>query len=175
MSKRRIDKRKVVAYRKDIYNLGRSFLFAFRGFQFTVDNERNMRIHLSVIVFVLEFSFLYGLTKTEYIQLITLFGLVLTAEMINTAIEALVNLQTQSYQNLARIAKDVAAGAVLVLAVASVVVGIIIFFDIPKLQQSFLYMVEHPWIIAGFLVELVLALLFIFRWNRRTLLKRKKK
>ena len=96
-------------------------------------------------------------------------------DRINTAIEALVNLQTQSYQNLARIAKDVAAGAVLVLAVASVVVGIIIFFDIPKLQQSFLYMVEHPWIIAGFLVELVLALLFIFRWNRRTLLKRKKK
>lgn len=133
-----------------------------------------MRIHLSVIVFVLEFSLLYGLTKTEYIQLITLFGLVLAAEMINTAIEALVNLQTQSYQNLARIAKDVAAGAVLVLAVASVVV-VIIFFDIPKLQQSFLYMGEHPWIIAGFLVELALALLFIFRWNRRTLLKRKKK
>lgn len=162
-----VDRRKAVEYKKEIYNLGRSFLFAFRGLRFAVSNERNMRIHLMVTLFVIEFSVIYGVTKTQMTLLCMMFGLVIAAEMINTAIEALVNLQTASYDALARIAKDVAAGAVLVLAVSALVVGGIIFLDFDKLRASLTFLLENPLLLIGFAAEFVLALLFIFFWNNR--------
>lgn len=166
MSKRRIDRRKALNYKKEIYNLGKSFLYAFRGFKFAVDNERNMRIHLSVAVFVLEFSVIFGLSGTQYIQLIILFGLVIAGEMINTAVEALVNLQTQSYEHLAKIAKDVAAGAVLVLAMAAAASAVIMFWNIKKLTAAFSFLLGHPALIALVSIELLLATVFIFFWAK---------
>lgn len=163
--------KKAVRYKKEIDSLGRSFLYAIRGFVFAVNNERNMRIHLSVTVFVAEFSLLYGLPAVQTGILCILFALVIAAEMVNTAIEALVNLQTGGYDHLARIAKDVAAGAVLVLALAAVVVGGIFFFHPPQLWKVWMRCLDHPWIFAVFAAELVLALLFIFGWNRRKLLR----
>lgn len=157
-------------YHKEIYSLYKSFSYAFRGFKYAVDNERNMRIHLMVALFAIEFAQIYGLSSVEYIVLFLMFGLVITAEMINTAIEALVNLQTQSYDMLAKVAKDVAAGAVLVLAVTSVIVGGVLFLDFEKLQYSFHYIMGHPGLLVLFLVELVLAVLFVFRWNSRNMI-----
>lgn len=160
-------------YIDDVYNLAKSFSYAFRGFRFAVDNERNMRIHLTMTILVIEFAVLYQVKAYEYMILCLLFGLVLTAEMINTAIEALVNLNTSGYDTLARIAKDVAAGAVLVLAVTSAVVGVLIFGNLEKLQACGSYLLEHPVLILLAVAELVIAWLFIFRWNSRRAVRRK--
>lgn len=154
-------------YIDDVSSLAKSFSYAFRGFRFAVDNERNMRIHLSMTVLVTEFAVIYRLKIVEFVILLILFGLVITAEMINTAIEALVNLNTKGYDTLARIAKDVAAGAVLVLAVTSAIVGILLFGNLQKLQAGLLFIWEHPALIVILLVELAFIWLFVFRWEKR--------
>lgn len=175
MGKRLRQRQKTQKYKKEIYHLGKSFVYAFRGFKFAVDNERNMRIHLSVALFVLEFSFLYGVTSSQFMILLILFGLVISAEMINTAIEALVNLQTVSYDALARIAKDVAAGAVLVLAGVAAAAGCIMFFDLEKLGAVAMLLMAHPVLIVLLTAQLIVAVLFIFFWNSRRSLFHKRK
>ena len=92
-----------------------------------------------------------------------------------TAIEALVNLQTQSYDPLAKVAKDVAAGAVLVLAAAAVGVAFFLFGDLERLRDTVLRIAGEPVFLAALALELVLAVFFIFFWNRRKDLKRKRK
>lgn len=154
-------------YIRGLYSLGKSFLYAFRGLKFAIDNERNMRIHLTVTVFVTEFALLYQLRSFEYAILLLLFGLVITAEMLNTAIEALVNLNTQAYDNLARVAKDVAAGAVLVLSITAVVVGLIFFSNLKKLGAVFELLIDQPVLIVIALLEIAVAFLFVFFWNSR--------
>ena len=154
-------------YLDDVSNLAKSFSYAFRGFRFAVDNERNMRIHLSMTILITEFSLIYRLKQMEFIILLILFGLVITAEMMNTAVEALVNLNTKGYDTLARIAKDVAAGAVLVLAITAAVAGLILFGNLEKLQASFLFLLEHPVLLVILSIELILMWLFIFRWDHR--------
>ena len=101
--------------------LCKSFLYAFHGIRFCV------RIHLAVAVLVTAFSLVYGLTGTEYALLFLTMGAVLSAEAVNTAIEAVVNLESPSYNALARVAKDAAAGAVLLTALAACGVGCCLF------------------------------------------------
>ena len=109
--------------RSDLENqtraLGRSFLYAFRGIRFCIKNERNMRIHLAAAVFVTAFSLAYRLEPLGYAVLFLAMGAVISFEAVNTALEALVNLASPAYHNLARIAKDVAAGAVFIAALAA--------------------------------------------------------
>ena len=141
----------------------KSFQYAGRGLRFCLRSERNMRIHLIASVYVLLFSLFFGLTALEYAVLILLIALMFSAEMINTAIEALVNLVSPCYHQLARIAKDVAAGAVFVCAGAAVVVGVLFFWKpevYPAIAQFFL---ERPWCIALLAVSVILSVLFIFR------------
>lgn len=165
MSKRLAERRRAAQYKKEIYSLAKSFRFAFRGFCFAIDSERNMRIHLSVACFVMQFSFIYGLSSIEYVLLLLIFGLVISAEMINTVVEVLVDLETSSYHALARVAKDVAAGAVLVLAIMAMIIGIILFGDFNRLQECFWHCVEHPILFLLLAVEIIAAILFIFFWN----------
>src|SRR5699024_9295907 len=102
--------------KQQIRSLVKSFGYAFRGLWICISNERNMRIHLVTAVLLVLFSLVFGLSRMEYAILFFALGFVITAEMVNTAIEALVDLQSPAYDNLARIAKDVAAGAVLIAA-----------------------------------------------------------
>ncbi len=155
----------------EFYTLYKSFKFAAKGFNYAVDNERNMRIHLTAAVFVLQFALLYELNQYEYAVLFILFGVVICAEMINTAIEALVDLQTSSYATLGKIAKDVAAGSVLVLAVVSAIVAIILFGDIEKLLLLLGKFYENPHFILIAIAEIILGALFIFRWKKTKIFK----
>ena len=114
--------------RNDLENqtraLGRSFLYAFRGIRYCIKNERNMRIHLAAAVFVTAFSLVYRLEPLGYAVLFLAMGAVISFEAVNTALEALVNLASPAYHNLARIAKDVAAGAVFMAALAAIAAGV---------------------------------------------------
>lgn len=93
--------------------------------------EKNMRIHLTFTVLVIIFGWILRISITEWLLCLLCFGLVFTAEMVNTAIENIVDLVSPQQNKLAGKAKDIAAGAVLVSAIISACVGLIIF--IPKL------------------------------------------
>ncbi|WP_266203602.1 diacylglycerol kinase [Pontibacter kalidii] len=112
------------AYLKKRYN---SFRFAFRGINAAVRSEPHMRLHVLSAFAVLALGFAFGVSKTEWCLLVGSIGLVVTAEIINTAIETVVNLVSPDFNQLAGRAKDLAAGAVLVAAFTAALIGTIIF------------------------------------------------
>lgn len=89
-----------------------------------------MKIHFVSAVVVIIAGFFTGLSISEWLVIILLIALVISTEMVNTAIETVVNLVSPEFHPLAKKAKDVAAGAVLVFAIASAIIGLLIF--IPK-------------------------------------------
>ncbi len=150
-------------HNQEIRGLCKSFVYAFRGLWYCIKNERNMRIHITAGLLILLFSFAYDLTRMGYAVLILTIGMVMVCELINTAIEALVNLGSPAYDSLARIAKDVAAGAVLLCAMAAVCVAVALFGQPDKLRAAVHTIVAHPWYLALFFVVAVLGILFIFK------------
>jgi diacylglycerol kinase len=103
-----------------------SFKYALAGIWHVVRTQPNARIHLVIASVVVVLGIWLGLSITEWAIITLAIGLVLVAEAFNTVAEALVDLATAEYHPLAKIAKDVSAGAVLLMAVAAVVVGILI-------------------------------------------------
>lgn len=113
------------------HSLADSFIYAWRGLMYALVSQRNMKIHLLAAVVVLLAGFLLRITLLEWALVLITIGMVITAEIINTAIECVVDLVTREMQPLARKAKDSAAGAVLLAAGFSVIIGLIIF--LPRL------------------------------------------
>jgi undecaprenol kinase len=107
----------------------RSFGYAVVGI-ITASKEQNLRFHLLSAMIVIITGIYTGLSLTEWIILTIVMALVIGAELINTAIERIVDLASPEIHPLAKDAKDIAAGAVLVFAVASVIIGLLIF--LPK-------------------------------------------
>ena len=105
-----------------------SFYAAWQGVVYVVKTQRNMRIHLVVALLVIFGGYFFEVSINEWLVLILIIAVVLIAESINTAVEATMDLLTEEYHPLAKIAKDTAAGAVLLAALSSVVIGIIIFY-----------------------------------------------
>lgn len=114
-------------------NLIDSFGNAINGIIYTIKHERNMRIHIVALLGVFILSVFYRLTKTEFLIVCLTVGLVIVCELFNTAMEVLVDIIVDVYHPKAKIIKDVAAGAVLVAAIISLIVGYFIFFDKIKL------------------------------------------
>ncbi len=108
-----------------------SFKYAFCGIAQSFKTERNMKIHILIMILVIIAGFVYKISPMEWIICIILFAFVISAELMNTAIETVVDMITKQKREDARIAKDVAAGAVLVTAIAAGIVGILIF--LPKI------------------------------------------
>jgi diacylglycerol kinase (ATP) len=104
-----------------------AFRCAFAGVAHLLRTQRNAQIHCLVAACALALGAFLGLARWEWLALVLTITLVLAAEGVNTAVEAAVDVATSSYHPLARIAKDVAAGTVLICAIASVIVGCIIF------------------------------------------------
>ena len=111
--------------------LRKTFGYAFEGILTGIRKERNMRIHTVVMILVVFFGTVLGLSATEWCICLVLFGLVMALELVNTAVEAVVDLVTEERKPLAKIAKDTAAGAVLIAAIMAAVIGCIIF--LPKI------------------------------------------
>lgn len=109
--------------------IGESFLYAISGILYAFKTQRNIKIHFVAAALAFYSSFLLKLNKTELLILSLTIVQVLTAEMINTAVETVVDMFTQEYHPLAKVAKNVAAGAVLLSAINAVVVGYLIFYD----------------------------------------------
>ena len=114
--------------------LADSFQHAFDGILVGV-TERNMKIHCLMAVLVVFFGLLLHISVTEWCICLALFGLVMGLELVNTAVESVVDLVTEEYHPMAKRAKDAAAGAVLTAAVMAAVTGLIIF--IPRVLYLF--------------------------------------
>ena len=112
-----------------------SFKFGFEGIAAAAAKERNVKIHLAISFIVILFGVIFSINKYEWIAVILAIGGMISMEMMNTAIERTVDLYTKEYHPLAKQAKDIAAGAVLVFAIASVMVGLIIF--LPRILAWF--------------------------------------
>jgi len=114
-----------------------SFFYAISGILYAYKTQRNIKIHFMAALLIIIFSVLLKLNMIELLIVSITITLVLTAEMINTAIEAVVDMFTQEYHPLARVAKNVAAGAVLVSAINAVIVGYFIFYKKISILLSF--------------------------------------
>ncbi len=133
---------------------------AVEGFIYVVKTQRNMRIHFLLGVLVLIICIYLNLNKTDLILVCGAISLVLICEMFNTAIELTVDLIKDVYHPLARIIKDVSAGAVFVSSVYALVLGYIVFsanFAF-KLDESIFRIKQSPWHIT--FISLILVLLF---------------
>lgn len=111
-------------------NLIHSFRDALCGIVYGFCKERNMKVHYFIMLMVVIMGFVFRISFMEWYICIILFGLVLSLEYVNTAIEKTVDICSPTYTELARIAKDTAAGAVLICAIISIIVGGMIF--LPK-------------------------------------------
>jgi diacylglycerol kinase len=108
-----------------------SFGYAFAGLRYLLWTQRNARIHMALGLLAVTAGFFFRIGHDEWLALVLTITLVLTTEGCNTALEAAVDLASPELHPLAKIAKDVSAGAVLLAAIASVIVGLIIF--LPRL------------------------------------------
>ena len=108
-----------------------AFRVAFIGFAYALRTQRNLQIHVTIGVIVVFAGLAFRLSPIEWGLIVLCIGLMWTAELLNTSVEVLVDLLSPEYHERARVAKDVAAAAVFCSAVASAVVGVIVF--IPKL------------------------------------------
>lgn len=107
-------------------NIFASFKYAFEGFFYTIKTQRNMRIHTLVGLLALSIGVYLEVSKIELCILILVSALVMSAEMFNTAIESTIDLYSRQRHPLAKIGKDVAAGAVLICAISAAIIGMII-------------------------------------------------
>ena len=112
----------------------RSFSFAGQGVWHVVRTQRNMRVHLLAAAAAVAAGLALRISAVDWACVLAAIGLVLTAETLNTVVEALVDLCTDEFQPLAKIAKDAAAGAVLIASAAALGVGLAVF--LPRLIKG---------------------------------------
>lgn len=111
--------------------------------------------------YVLLFSLFYNFSVAQTALLIILTALIMAAEIINTCIEELCNLISDRYEPLIRVAKDTAAGAVLVLAIAAVAVAAVLFLDFDVLYGIFIFFSDNPFLLVLLLISAVFSVVFV--------------
>lgn len=119
---------KVVEKSKKLIN---SFKYAIQGILSSFKTERNMKIHIFIMILVIIAGVILKINKYEWIACILCFAIIISGELFNTAIETVVDMVMPYKNDKAKIAKDIAAGAVLTLAIGAAVIGVIIF--VPKI------------------------------------------
>ena len=108
-----------------------SFKYAFDGLKYAFIYEQNLTVHVLATIIVIIFGFLFKISIFEWLVLFLIIGLVIATELINTSIEATIDLITDEINPLAKIAKDTAASAVLVFGLTALIIGALIF--LPKI------------------------------------------
>lgn len=142
-------------------NLIESFNNAINGVIYTIKAERNMKIHISAAALILLLSLFYDLTRTELLLVCLTIVMVLICELFNTAMEVLVDTIIEIYHPKAKIIKDTAAGAVLISAFFSLIVGYFIFFDrvSTSLEIGIIRIKQAPMHLA--IIALLITIIFV--------------
>ena len=120
---------------KGIKRFVKSFGYAVEGLKYAFKYEQNILAHTLATILVIIMGFVFNISFTEWLILLLIIGLVIATELINTSIEAVVDLITLEKHPVAKVAKDTAAAAVMVFAFIAVLIGIIIF--VPKILALF--------------------------------------
>ena len=103
------------------------------GIDYAINHERNLKIEIFIGILVCIAGFIFKISLLEWLVIVLVIAMVISLELVNTSIERTVDLVTKEYKDLAKVAKDVAAGSVLIMSMFSVVIGIIIF--LPKIIE----------------------------------------
>lgn len=111
----------------------RGFRYAFSGICYAFKSQLNFKVHIFIAFVVGTIGYCLKLTANEWLWIIAAIGMVLMTELLNTALEVLVDLVSPEIHPKAKIIKDVAAGAVLIMAITAVIIGMVIF--VPKILQ----------------------------------------
>lgn len=151
---------------KSLISLFKSFGYAFRGIFQALKYERNMRIHLTCVAYMYSFLLIYDFFKVSATQFAIIFlanAMVMAAELVNTAIERTVDLASEEHTENGKIAKDTAAGAVLICAIFAVLAGVAVLFQPEAFKALFDYYVEKPYMFVIFILSIALSTVFIFR------------
>lgn len=119
----------------------RSFIYAWDGVRYVISTQRNMRVHLALGALAVALGVYLRLSAIEWAVLFVAMALVLVSEMMNTVVEAIVDLTSPRYHPLAKVAKDAAAGAVLLNAALSVIIGLFVF--VPHLLPLAAHLLGH--------------------------------
>ena len=146
----------------------KSFGYAIRGFVGAVCDEGHLRFHLVAAVYVLVFSLFYHFSALQTAVLVILIASVIAAELFNTAIEKACDAITKEQNEHIKRAKDISAGAVLVLSAAAVIVAVIFFWDIEVIKSIFAYFAANIHMLIILIISAVLSTLFvIFGFGRK--------
>lgn len=141
-----------------------SFTWAFAGIVYAVRTQRNMQMHIIAVAIVLVMGLALGLSHLEFVAVIAAISLVLVAEMFNTAIEAAIDAVITDYHPLVKVAKDVAAGAVLIAAVNAVATAYLVFYPHISDRNHALSSGLHaapPVVVAGALLLTIVVVLIV--------------
>ncbi|MBQ8144961.1 MAG: diacylglycerol kinase family protein [Butyricicoccus sp.] len=150
-----------------IDRLRHSFACAIRGVLYCIGNERNLRIHITAALYVSAFAALGEIEPLGCALLALCFGMMISAELMNTAIERLGDRASPDFDRLVRDAKDVAAGGVLVCALACVVVGYLLFLPTGALSAALAALFDKIWRLMLLILSIPAAVLFIFYFGRK--------
>ncbi len=140
----------------------KSFKCAIKGIIYAIRNERNMRIHTVASFCVFLFSLFFELNLEKYILLLFTCSFVIVCELVNSALENLIDICAVDYNSKAKAAKDIAAGFVLLSACLAVVVGILIFKDVKGYINLWNFLCAFPWVIIIVTIFSVLLYCYIF-------------
>lgn len=150
--------------------LVKSFGYAFQGIFRTIRTERNMRIHLVVSLYMYGYLLIYDffeVSRTGFAVLFLANAIVMMGEIVNTAVENVVDLVEQKKNDYCKVAKDAAAGAVLVGALFAVAVGIALLWQPAAFRAMFAYYRDNPLMLAVLALSLALSCVFIFKFGSR--------
>lgn len=151
----------------------RSFFCALQGIGYGIRQERHVRVHLAAAFYVLAASFFFSFSPTQYAILFLIIGVVIALELVNTALERVVDEISMERRPTLKVIKDVAAGAVLVAAIAAVAIAVALFCQPTGWERIFAFFSAQPWWLLVIAVSLVGSFLFV--WKGGTSNQRKKK
>jgi len=149
--------------RREIKSIAESFKNAWNGILAVIRSERNFRIHICMIIYVVFFSLIGEVSRGDILKFMLCFGMVLAAELTNSAVELLCDVYTAEYDERIRNVKDIAAGAVLVSAIAAATVGLTVFLSHDVFWCVMDKFTAKPWILIAFLASIPISVLFIVK------------
>ncbi len=144
-----------------------SFAYAGKGIALAVKEERNMRLHLCVALYLYLFSWFYSFDRVEYALLTLCVVGVLAMELLNSALERAVHWPSPDKYRIAGVVKDMAAGAVLVFSAGAAVVGVLFFWDVAVFKQIIAFFARQPWWLLVLAASLAGCIWFVFFFGRR--------
>ena len=138
-----------------------SFRYAIEGIISAIRSEKHLRFHIVIANLICVFAYFYGISKAEWAVLLLCIFAVISAELFNTAIERAVDTATSEIKPLAKISKDASAGAVLVLCIGAILVGVCLFGDFTKIGITLIHIFTSVRILVPCLVLGILDIVFL--------------